>query len=66
LDAFRLEEVTRSSGLIRVRLREPDSEQRHLVELTRESLTTGYLTCSAEAEHEVPQFRLRSYRLDLK
>jgi hypothetical protein len=64
LDAFRLEAVTRSGDLIRVRLRETESERRHLVELTRDGLSRGYLTCSAETEHDAPQFTLRGYRVE--
>ena len=64
VDAFTIGDVERREGLIRVRLRETASEREHLVEMVRESSGLRYLTCSAEVEHDVPQFALRSYRVE--
>ena len=64
LGAFTIGDVSRLDGLIRVRLRETAADRDHLVELVRDSeALRNYLTCSAEVEHDIPQYALRSYRV---
>jgi hypothetical protein len=64
LAALTVSDVRRTADLVRVRLRQQDSGREHVVELVRESSEMRWLTCSAEVEHEVPQFTLRSYRVE--
>ena len=64
LDGFRVRDVARGDGLIRVRLGDNGSGREHVVELERVSAGLRYLTCSAEAAHDAPQFVLRSYRVE--
>ena len=64
LDAFSIQDLERADDLIRVRLRETARQRVHVVEMVREHAGTRYLTCSAEIEHDVPQFTLRSYRVE--
>ena len=64
LDVLTVEDVSRADGLVHVRLREGGDGREHLVSLAR--TYTGqrrHLTCSAETEHDVPRFELRSYRV---
>ena len=64
LGAFTIGDVSRSDGLVRVRLRETGTGRDHLVELVRDSRALrNYLTCRAEVEHDIPQYALRSYRV---
>jgi hypothetical protein len=64
-EALTLEGIARSDRLVRVSFREPSAGRTHRVELARESDSPGrLLTCTAEAEHQVPRFVLRSYRVE--
>lgn len=63
MDAFRLNEVSRSEGVIRVRLDEPGQGRMHELELVRESAALrNYLNCGATRQSDVPRYVLRSYR----
>ena len=65
LDALTVRDVSRADGLVHVRLREAAADRDHLVSLVRAYAgRRRYLTCSAEVEHDVPRYELRSYQVE--
>jgi hypothetical protein len=65
IDAFTVEGVSKSNGLISVRLREAAAQRVHLIEVAREQAAfRAFLTCTSAREEDVPQYVLHDYRLE--